>query len=155
MRPLLYLRKCNHPKQMLFDFTIIKLMVWNMYGKLLMDPNCHFALKSVTTKLVSITTWYSRCVQQPALCKLPFPWPHIFGNLQPPADYEFLEDSWTKCLQKQIHLTSSPCKSPAKKQQNVHTSSVQDSLTTSDILVSKEFEQALLNAKHGAVETMS
>ncbi len=85
LRPLSDLRRFNRERQVLFDWTIIRFIVWDLFA----DEVASQA--SITSKLELVTKWYSVCAKQPKLRKLTFPWgseDDMTGSLQAPKNYD-------------------------------------------------------------------
>ncbi len=94
MRPLTDLRDANLDKQALFDFTMIKFIVWDVWGKQ------RASLEALTKKhLPLVTKWYARCIARDELCNLKFPWGiDMYGSLHVPQEdlYNFRDAVYKK-----------------------------------------------------------
>jgi len=86
MVPLTNLRDANIDRQMLFDWTMIKFILWDVWGK---QPDKKVDLqRNLYSKVLP---WYGKSVKrEQELSKAMFPWDiDFYGSLQPPPDYKF------------------------------------------------------------------
>ncbi len=86
LRPLFDLRRFNVDREVLFDFTMIRFIVWDV----LAGHNV-VSERTIRERTKQVTRWYAACAGEPRLCKLQFPWnDNMTGKLEAPANYNIM-----------------------------------------------------------------